>query len=489
MSNEGRRAPDFTKTTKYPPHAAKQGRTPPVSAHAARLVQRKEHAGPIVQPMLRRGASRARSLAPGLARASSSSAIRLVGTPSVRTEVPEWRYFTPRDLSQARTWLDKIERDEELDEAERFFKPWGIEVPRVEVGPPQYIWEVRNAGGGAKGPLLLPVKQALDEHGIHPISYTGSSVGTIPSMFSALGMSHEEISEAMTQFKNVLNMPHWEKWRDRDLADVIDDGPEGGGAGLAHLFASAAHTAVALWKQGGRLSDRTRLEALLRESVGSHLRRSGLSRHFVDPYDPKLGELAKALFKEPESAVGLLSFPVTDSLTNRMVRVDPFTMPHVSIIDAILGATAHPALFNPYEVNGRMVWDGGATQNVGFPGFFGPRESLSTNFLSTNRKPGRKRTPYPFELLQVGTKATGLPFWVQHAIDNDVWSRGGFGAPVPVFFDPSRISTIKEASELDVQNMSARVHTDASNVIKRYLSTDPKLRIEAIEELMRRFAK
>jgi predicted acylesterase/phospholipase RssA len=435
--------------------------------------------------MLRRGASTLRPSAPRFARASSTTAVRLAQIPAIRTEEPEWRYFTPGDLFEARKWLDKIERDEDVDDAQRFFKRWGIEVPRVQVGPPQYIWEVRNAGGGAKGPLLLPVKQALDEHGILPVSYTGSSVGTIPSTFSALGMSHAEMSEAMGQFKNVLNMPHWERWRDEDLSVPIDDGPDGGGAGLAHLFGSAAHTGIALWKQGGRLSDPTRLKTLIREAVGSHLRRSGLASLFVDPYDPKMRELAEALFREPESPLALLSFPMTDFRTSRMVRVDPFTMPDVPIIDALMGATAHPALFKPYLVNGRLVWDGGATQNVGFPGFFDPLSSLSTNFVSTSRKPGRKRTPFPLELLQVGTKATGLPFWLQHAIDDDVWERGGFGAPVPVLFDPKRISTIKEASAVDVQDMSAQVYLDAANIIKRYMRTDPKARIKVIEEMRR----
>ncbi len=484
MSTRTTKGVDFTKTAKHPPHAAKVGRTANVRPHAAELVQRKEQAAPVVQPMTR-ATSRVRPSILRHVRASSSSASRHAHTRVIRAEVPKSTLLMPWHRAQARKWLDKIERGEDLEGAQQFFEFLGIEVPRVEVGPTQHIWEVRNAGGGAKGPLLLPVKQALDERGIHPVSYTGSSVGTIPSLLAALGMTHEEMMFAMGEFTNVLNMPHWEKWRDEDLAVPIDDGPDGGGAGLAHLIGSAAHTGIALWKQGGRLSDRARLHSLVREIVGSQIRRGGFSGLFADAYNPKLGELAAAVFSEPESPLGLLSFPVTDSLTSRLIRVDPFTMPRVPILDAVMGATAHPLLFTPYMVNGRLVWDGGAAQNVGFPGFFGPLESISTNFVPIDRERGGRNRRFPTGLLQIGTKATGLPFQLQHAIDDYAWEQGAFGAPVPVVFDPKRISTTMEASADDVRDMSPRVYRDALSIIGRYARTDPKARIQVIEALRR----
>lgn len=413
---------------------------------------------------------------------------------SIRTLPSPYRFMLPSDIlsvHNALRVLDKVEPGPELTKLQRIVAPWGIEIPEPrKSGSGMYgaPWEVRLAGGGAKGPLLLPFLEELYGKGGRPLSFTGSSVGTIPAAMGALGMTPKDMRLAMSEFEGVLAMPEWEKWwkeaRERDHSDSIDD--LGSGLGLA--LESAFHTARAVYHQGGRLSDPSKLRTLLHQIMGDHLKSTGLDKLFKDPFDPRMGELLSALVNEPEAGTGLLSFPLTDYETSRLIRVDPITMPHQPIVEAMIGAMAFPLLFKPQMVSNRLVWDGGAKQNVGFPGFFGPEHSVSANFRKRGKQESTSRS-FLLDTLQLGTKATGTPFQIQHHIDNLMWLRGAFGQPVPIPFDPGRISTISEATREDIEDMSKDVVSESSRALENVDFTGSRDRSRIARELVAKLVR
>ncbi len=159
------------------------------------------------------------------------------------------------------------------------------------------------SGGGAKAAAHLGAVKALEEHGLGPARYVGTSMGAVIAACLAAGMSYEEVLTSITRIRR------------RDVARPSAQV-------LLGIFARSMFRAGPLRKTIGHMLPTERFDEL----------------------------------KTP------LTVTAVDIATGDLVLFGDGGRTDVSLLDALCASCALPVLYPPVEIEGRRYVDGGLRQ-------------------------------------------------------------------------------------------------------------------------------
>ena len=184
------------------------------------------------------------------------------------------------------------------------------------------------SGGGARGGAHVGVLRALRDLGI-PVDYiAGTSMGSVIGGFYASGLDEEQIATLAGEI---------------DWGDLFDDSPSRDN----RTFHRKRDDDLYLVKQKAGLNDgqlELPMGLVQGQDIDLFLARTTLPVTHVEAFDE---------LPIPFRAVA------TDMVTGAAVVLD-----HGSLADAIRASLSIPAAFAPIEIDGRLLVDGGVSQNL-----------------------------------------------------------------------------------------------------------------------------
>jgi NTE family protein len=219
------------------------------------------------------------------------------------------------------------------------------------------------AGGGAKGAVLGGCLKAVEDKGIHPVGFGGTSAGSIVAALASVGYSGGELEQILnnTPFTEFL---------------------EGRGERLENLKNVCARLSQHL-RDGSCWSVFSMREAAQFFKVHYGLDGGLRLREFIS------NSIAKKLSVQPETAARL-TFEELQSYGCKPLRVVATDLNRKravvfgsgrdgadqSVVDAVMASASFPFVFEPISLNGMLLVDGGLSSNL--PSFLFEEEYRQT---------------------------------------------------------------------------------------------------------------
>jgi NTE family protein len=182
------------------------------------------------------------------------------------------------------------------------------------------------SGGGAKGIAHVGVLKVLEEAGIYPDIITGTSMGSVVGGLYAIGYSVVELDSLV---RTLEWSAYFTDTYDRSYRTIEEKEEE-----ERYIFSFPFEDKKVKLPKG--FVDGQKLSILLSNLT--------LSVHGIDSFDD---------YPIPFRCIG------TDLVTGEAIVFD-----HGFLPDAIRGSISIPSVFEPQEVNGRLVVDGGLSRNL-----------------------------------------------------------------------------------------------------------------------------
>ncbi len=182
------------------------------------------------------------------------------------------------------------------------------------------------SGGGAKGIAHVGVLKVLEEAGIYPDIVTGTSMGSVVGGLYAIGYSSQELDSLA---RNLNWASYFSDKYDRSYRTIEEKDDE-----ERYIFSFPLVNGKVKLPKG--FVDGQKLAIML----------SNLTQkiHGIDDFDD---------FKIPFRCIG------TDLETGQAVVFDRGFLP-----DAIRGSISIPSVFEPLEIDGKLIVDGGISRNL-----------------------------------------------------------------------------------------------------------------------------
>lgn len=166
-------------------------------------------------------------------------------------------------------------------------------------------------GGSTRGVCYVGVLKALEELNISPISYTGSSIGSIFAVFSALGLSADDIKQEIDEL---------------DFRKLFTD------------FNFQILNTLAFSKGKKYLN-------WLRDKI----------EQYYYKQDYKKGKMPAVCFKDIDKDIFITALEFE---TSEVKVFSKYTTPDMEIAQALRASSSMPGLLNPYEYQGKHLIDG-----------------------------------------------------------------------------------------------------------------------------------
>ncbi len=222
------------------------------------------------------------------------------------------------------------------------------------------------AGGGAKGPVLAGCLEAAFDKGVKPRGFGGTSAGSIVAMLAAIGYTGDELKQILL---------------DLEFTQLLDDGGKRLKAFLWEAkklegnFQRSIEAPMILWRL-------RRIKKLLKQKYGLY-RGDNLKQFLADKIKQKVPNLEqdarKVTFEELVKYKGILPLRLvaTDLDSKRAVVFGNGTArANVSVVEAVQASASYPPVFDPVNIDGMWLADGGLSSNL--PAFLFENEYRET---------------------------------------------------------------------------------------------------------------